>query len=204
MIRGAGRATSPVRAGTWRKDRARTDELATTPRAFESVIGFVERVAYHRGMKRATAHILVLISSLTFAGVWASAAPKDDRAATLELMRTVVPRSAYESMLTQMQAQMLAGMEQAGGQPVPADKRKALDAAVREVLPYDELISWSADVYTKHLSRKEIDDLAAFYATPTGKKVAALLPTISGEIGAKMGPLMMTRLPEVMKKHGLR
>ena len=107
-------------------------------------------------------------------------------------------------MLSQMYAQMSAGMEQAGGQPLPADKRKALEAAVQEVLPYDDLVSWSADVYTKHFTRKEIDDLAAFYRTPTGAKVARLLPTITGEVGAKIGPLMMTRLPAALKKHGLQ
>jgi hypothetical protein len=64
-------------------------------------------------------------------------------------------------------------------------------------------VNWSADVYTKHFTRKEIDDLAAFYKTPTGKKFAATLPTLSGEVGAKMAPIMMNRLPAALKKHGI-
>ena len=34
------------------------------------------------------------------------------------------------------------------------------------------------------------DDLAAFYKTPTGKKVAGMLPTLSGEIGTKMATIL--------------
>ena len=156
-------------------------------------------------MRRFRISIVLLGLSLIFGGAWASAAndAKDDRAATLELIRTIVPRAAYEAMLEQMYSQMSAGMEQAGGEPMPKDKLKALQNAVKEVMPYDDLVTWSADVYTKHFSRKEIDDLAAFYKTPTGQKVARLLPTISGEVGAKVGPLMMTRLPEALKKHGV-
>jgi hypothetical protein len=141
---------------------------------------------------------------MTLALPWMAAADdKGDREATLDLIRTVVPRSAYEGMLTQMYSQMSAAMQQAGGKSLPAEKRKALEAAVKEVFPYEELVSWSADVYTKHFTRKEIDDLAVFYRTPTGQKAARLLPTISGEVGAKIGPIMATRLPQALKKHGL-
>jgi uncharacterized protein len=146
---------------------------------------------------------ILLALSVTFTAPW-NAAADDDRAATLKLIRTVVPEAAYESMLTQMYSQMSAAMTQQGGQGLAPDKRKALEAAVREVFPYDDLVSWSADVYTKHFTRKEIDDLAVFYQTPTGQKVARLLPTVSGEIGAKVGPLLMTRLPAALKKHGVQ
>jgi hypothetical protein len=146
---------------------------------------------------------LSLVSVMSF-GAWALAeGGKDDKAATLELMRTIVPRAAYDSMLDQMYQQMSATMQQMGGKGIPASKQKALKEAVQECMPYDDLLNWSADVYTKHFTRKEIDDLAAFYKTPTGKKLSSLLPTLSGEVGAKMAPMLMTRLPAALKKHGI-
>jgi hypothetical protein len=159
---------------------------------------------------RSTSRVVVGtgIIFIAMAGVaaWAVAqgAAKDDRAATMELMRTIVPKPAYDSMLEQMYAQMSATMQQMGGQAIPANKQKAMKEAVQECLPYDDLLNWSADVYTKHFSRKEIDDLATFYKTPTGKKLAAALPTLSGEIGAKMAPILMTRLPAALKKRGIQ
>jgi len=147
---------------------------------------------------------LSLLSIMSVAA-WALAqgGGKDDKAATMELMRTVVPKAAYDAMLDQMNQQMSRAMQQMGGKAIPADKQKGLTEAVKECLPYDELLTWSTDVYMKHFTRKEIDDLAAFYKTPTGKKAAGLLPVLSGEVGAKMAPVVMTRLPAALKKRGI-
>jgi uncharacterized protein len=147
---------------------------------------------------------LCLISMMSL-GAWAVAqgAAKDDKAATLELMRSIVPKAAYDAMLDQMYQQMSATMQQLGGKAIPAAKQKALKEAVQECMPYDDLLNWSSEVYAKHFTRKEIDDVAAFYKTPTGKKLAATLPTLSGEIGTKMSPILMTRLPAALKKRGI-
>ena len=147
---------------------------------------------------------LALLSVMS-AAAWALAqgGAKDDKAATLELMRTIVPKAAYDAMLEQMYTQMSATMQQMGGKAIPAPKQKALKDAVQECMPYEDLLTWSTEVYMKHLTRKEIDDLAAFYKTPTGKKVSSLLPKLSGEVGAKMAPILMTRLPAALKKRGI-
>ena len=159
---------------------------------------------------------LLVVFSATFvgtlAGTWAVAVAGKEggdgsaaMTASLELVRSIVPPEAYDAMLDQMYQQMSASMQQAGGGgALPADKQKALKAAVKECLPYDDLLSWTAGVYTKHFTRKEIDDVAGFYRTGTGKKLARLMPTLTGEVGGKIGPLLMTRLPEALKKHGLQ
>jgi hypothetical protein len=168
---------------------------------------------------RRTAAVTSLLVVLTFvvtfvatlAGTRSVAVAKDPgdgsaaMTASIDLVRSIVPPEAYDAMLDQMYEQMSASMQQAGGgAAIPADKQKGLKAAVKECLPYDDLLSWTAGVYTKHFTKKEIDDVAAFYRTGTGKKLARLMPTLTGEVGAKLGPLLMTRLPEALKKHGLQ
>jgi uncharacterized protein len=147
----------------------------------------------------------VCLASITSVAAWAVAdsPPKDDKAAVIAMMHSIIPKSAYDAMLDQMYSQMSASMQQMGGKSIPAAKQKALKEAVQECMPYDDLVNWNAEVYTKHFSRKEIDDLAAFYNTPTGKKFASKLPALSGELGAKMMPVLMTRLPAALKKHGI-
>ena len=137
-------------------------------------------------MQKTLTKVVFLASLLSGSGVdprpgrWPRSGAKDaDRAATMDLMRTVVPPAACDGMLEQMYAQMSAAMQKTGGTAMPAAQQKALKDVVKEVLPYEDLISWSTDVYLKHFTRKEIDDLAAFYRTPTGKKVARL-PQITG------------------------
>ena len=150
-------------------------------------------------------HTGIVFVLMTAVAAWAVAqnATKDDRAATQELMRQVVPRAAYEAILEQTYAQMSATMQQMGGTPIPASKQKALREAVAECMSYEDVVSWSTDVYLKHFTRKEIDDLSAFSRTPTGKKAAATLPKLSGEIGAVMAPLMMNRMPAALKKRDI-
>jgi uncharacterized protein len=147
-------------------------------------------------------HTGIVFVLMTAVAAWAVAenAAKDDRAATQELMRSVVPKAAYQAILEQTYAQMSATLQQTGGKPIPASKQKALREAVAECMSYEDVVSWSTDVYLKHFTRKEIDDLAAFSRTPTGKKAAATLPILTGEIGAVMAPLMMTRMPAALKK----
>jgi hypothetical protein len=144
------------------------------------------------------------LASITSVAAWAAAAdaPKDDKAAVIQLMRTIVPKSAYDAMLDTMNTQLSTAM-QAGGKAIPAAKMKALKAAVQECMSYEDLVGWHADIYAKHFTRKEIDDLAAFYGTPTGKKYASNLPALQGDLAQKMMPILMTRRPAAMKKHGL-
>jgi hypothetical protein len=147
---------------------------------------------------------VTLISSMALAA-WAMAegTPKDDKGAVVELMHAILPKGAYDAMLDQMYTQMSASMQQMGGEGMTVGRKNALKAAVQESLPYDDLINWTAEVYTKHFNRKEIDDLAAFYKTPTGKKFASKLPALTGEVGTKMTPILMTRLPAALKKRGI-
>jgi len=148
--------------------------------------------------------ILLAISIVSATAVAGNVdAEKDTKTATVALMRQIMPPEAYDAVLDQMYQQMSAGMKQAGGGTIPANKQKAMKAAVKEALPYEDLLTWTGEIYAKHFTKKEIDDIAAFYATPTGKKVARMLPALSGEMGAKMGPLLMTRLPAALKKHGI-
>jgi hypothetical protein len=150
-------------------------------------------------MLKATMLSLCLLAGSAFAQE--DAATKT-RGKALELIREVVPKEAYEAMIDQMYTQMGASMGQMGQKLSPADMKKLGDV-VREVMTYDELVQWSADVYVKHFTLKELEDLAKFYRTPTGKKAARLLPKLGGEIGAIFGPLIMQRMPAAMKKHGL-
>jgi len=146
---------------------------------------------------------LVLVLALFVVPAVGSRVVADEgaRKAAIDLMKEIVPKDAYEAMVDLMLKQMSASMGQ--GKPMPAETLNKLKLAINESLTYDELLSWTGDIYSKFFTAKEIGDLATFYRTPTGKKAAKLLPQISGELGAKMGPILQQRLPAAMKKHGL-
>ena len=156
-------------------------------------VDFPANLEYRSLMRSGTRVVVntgIVFVLMTVVAAWAVAqnAAKDDRAATQELMRSVVPRAAYEA-IRRADVHADVGDDAADGRqadPRRASRRRS-GRPLQECMPYDDLVSWSTDVYLKHFTRKEIDDLAAFYRTPTGKKAAATLPKLSGEIGAADG-----------------
>ena len=153
--------------------------------------------------KRSLGLGLVLgLSLIGLIGTSDSAYADADRKTTMELVQLVTPKDTYNAMIEQMTKQMLASMQQSGAK-VPPDTESKMGKAVIEALPYDDLASWTVDVYATRFTTDEIKQLIAFYKTPVGKKAAKLIPEISGEVGQKLGPILMQRLPAAMKKVGL-
>ncbi len=142
---------------------------------------------------------LSIASQISFVS---TAAADADPKVTMELVQLVTPQESYQAMITQMTTQMLASMQGAGGK-VPPDAQGKMARAVADALPYNDLATWTVEIYSAKFTTEEIKQLIAFYKTPVGKKAAKLLPEISGEVGKKMGPILMQRLPVSMKKVGL-
>lgn len=147
---------------------------------------------------------LLVLASLLALALPAMADDKPASAAASELMRSVLPKDAYETMLEQMYSQMSMAMQQSGGEPMTPEKQESLKAAVKECIPYEDVLAWNSEIYGKHFTTKEIKDLSAFYRTATGKKLAKVFPTITSEVMAKMMPTIMSRMPAALKKHGLQ
>jgi hypothetical protein len=142
------------------------------------------------------------LAALVLLTATAARADEATRKATVDLVHLVLPSEAYTTMIDQASGQMLMAISQKGVQ-APADAAQRLKKVVMECAPYEEMVGWTADVYASRFSQSEIKDLTAFYKTPTGKKAARLIPELMGEVGKKMGGLMMERMPAAMKKYGL-
>jgi hypothetical protein len=130
----------------------------------------------------------------------------EQRALALELVQLVQPELSYRSGLEQMTEQMLPSLEAqaaSNGKPLPPDFRKRFNAALLEVVPYQEVMGWSAELYAQRFSASELKQLIAFYKTPLGRKISLMLPEFMGEVGKKISVLMPQRLPAALKRHGL-
>lgn len=152
-----------------------------------------------RNVRWALAALTVAATFATIAP--ASAGPAEEKAAK-ELTRLVIPEDAYRAMIEQMTTQMLATVG-GGGNQMPPDAARKLKAVVTEAMPYDEMVNMNAEIYASKFTAGELGELTKFYKTPVGQKAAKLLPEISGEAMRKLGPVIMGRMPGLMKKHGL-
>ncbi len=150
-------------------------------------------------MQKMAMRMLVLALMWTAMPAWAG---EKEKAAALELVKMVVPRDTYEQMMEQMTAAMSEQFRKAG-EKLPADFDKKIQAAVNDVMSYDDVLSWTAEIYAARFSVEELKDIEKFYRTPVGKKVMKLLPELSAEIGKKIAAILPERMPAALKKHGL-
>ncbi|WP_437297161.1 DUF2059 domain-containing protein [Sorangium sp. So ce426] len=146
---------------------------------------------------------LAVVTLLSFVSLGSAYAGEAEKKLALELTHLVMPKDVYNALLDQLMSSMGASMQQAGAKISARDASK-LKAVVAEVLPYDELVQWNVEIYAGKFTADELKELIKFYGTPVGKKAAKLLPEISGEVGKKVGTVIVQRMPAAMKKAGIQ
>lgn len=125
-----------------------------------------------------------------------------ERKATIELMKVVVPRETYQDMLARMSAAVRDSFVQSGVELV-TDFDGRMNAVIGEALPYELLLAWSADLYGAKFTVREIEQIGTFYRQPVGRKLVAELPGISADIMRRTSDTVRTKLPVLLRKHGL-
>ncbi len=120
-----------------------------------------------------------------------------------------------ERMGTAVASQMISAMSQ---------REKDLDPKIVAIVQdevgnimHDEFIAngflneMSYTIYHKHFTLVELKEMVAFYKTPTGSKMATLLPQITQEgmiagqkHGQSLGPIIQKRLVARFEKEGIK
>jgi len=105
-----------------------------------------------------------------------------------------------QDMMKKMMATMMQSMHQVMHEQylkhkdeLPADYESKINAMTDDMLanmPMDEMMQAMVPAYQKHLAKGDIDNLVAFYSTPTGEKLLRELPSIMAESMQDMMPIM--------------
>ena len=85
---------------------------------------------------------------------------------------------------------------------LPADYESKMIARMNEMfdnMPWDALTQAMVPAYQKHFTKGDIDNLVAFYSSPTGEKVLREMPAIMAESMQDMMPIM-TKYMETVKQ----
>jgi uncharacterized protein len=157
-----------------------------------SVVGLDRRMQ----IRRMRALLLALMVSV-------AAHARDSAPSSAEqLARRVLPPDKYAALVDQMSMQALNGLQRQGKQP-SADEAQRFHAAIKEALPYEDMIRISARSYAAHLTDGELADVLAFYKTPAGVKFTRELPAILGDSTRETSQLMKSRMPALLEKYGI-
>src|SRR3990167_8006651 len=107
--------------------------------------------------KQSLSFRFILVVGLALAGIIAQAAPAAadaDPKVTKDLVQMVTPLETYDAMITTMTKQMMASMQQSGAK-IPPDSEIKMAKAVKEALPYDDLVAWTVEIYGTRFSTEE-------------------------------------------------
>ena len=115
---------------------------------------------------------------------------------TRDLMKTMM--DAMSKQMHQMIAEQLK-KDPAMTPQVEARVNKMMDDIIK-TMPIDDLIDAMIPVYQKHFTKGNIDDLLAFYSTPTGQKLLQELPAITTEAMQAVMPISQRMMATAMQR----
>ena len=86
---------------------------------------------------------------------------------------------------------------------LPADYESKIASMMDDMfqnMPRDEMTQAMVPAYQKHLTKGDIDNLVAFYSTPTGAKLLREMPSMLAEAMQSMMPIMTKYVETVQQR----
>jgi uncharacterized protein len=124
----------------------------------------------------------------------------DDTPASKEDVERYFAVAKSHDMMQKMMKTMSTSMQEVFHQQylqhkdeLPADYESTISARVSEMfmnMPMDDILQAMAPAYQKHLTKGDIDNLIAFYSTPTGQKLLTEMPAILGDAMQSAMPII--------------
>jgi len=108
--------------------------------------------------------------------------PSPQRAKVIELMELTGANSIGVQVGQLLAQQMFNAMQQANP-TIPKRAHEIIRDVTMEIVKQhsQELLTLAIPLYEKHFTENELDDLIAFYRTPTGQKAVKELPALMQE-----------------------
>ena len=109
----------------------------------------------------------------------------------------------YQAAMAQSMHQMFHDQYLKHKDELPADYESKMTAKMDEMfqnMPMDEMMQAMVPAYQKHLTKGDIDNLVAFYSTPTGAKLLREMPSMLAEAMQSMMPIMTKYMETVQQR----
>lgn len=110
-----------------------------------------------------------------------------DKATVLQFLELMHARAQMIQVMQGVEKQMRLGAEQGFKQqirdatPEQLAKIDEMFDGIFNALPIDDMIEAIVPIYQKHLTKSDLNELIAFYSSPTGQKILKEMPAITAE-----------------------
>jgi len=155
---------------------------------------------------------LVSVAAVVFFLSWSCFAQTnvDDSPATKADVERYFQIVNSHDMMKKLMASMAQGIQQMTHEQyvkhqdeLPAGYETKMNAMMDDMfnnMPMDEMMQSMVPAYQKHFTKGDIDNLVAFYSSPTGEKVLRELPSIMAEAMQGMMPIMTKYMETVQQR----
>jgi uncharacterized protein len=151
--------------------------------------------------------LLVLLSLFAVPALAQNPPPSED--SVRHLLDLVQTHRILDEAMSNMDGYMHKATEQARqeqGETLNARQQQILDqfqtdmmSAIKDELAWSKIEPEIVAVYAKTFSQKEINDMIAFYSSPSGQAVAGKLPLVSREMSTDMQQRMIPLLKRIQQ-----
>lgn len=122
-----------------------------------------------------------------------------------QLLQVTQTHKMLDAMQTRLDGMMRQSSERAlAGQPADAGEQKILDgqaaklsALLKNQLSWESLEPMYVDIYSKTFTQKEVDDMIAFYKSPSGQSMVAKMPAVMTQAMQTVQGKMSTLMPQL-------
>ena len=153
-----------------------------------------------------TCHVLTLILLSTSISVYAQSDTSSSRDDVMKLFAVMKvhdqTRLVMESVAAEQRAMMHDGLRKRYPQITEAEMAR-LDQATLDIMrdvSVDDMLDDMIPIYQKHLSKKDVDAMSAFYASDTGQKLLREMPAMTSESMRATAPRMQAIMEKVMNR----
>jgi len=143
--------------------------------------------------------ILVLLSTLSFASLADEAAKRNTVNEIMEAMQIQKTLDAMTSHMDKMFIQMAKdiGLKESE-MPVFEKYMKQVSHVMETELTWEKMKKPMTDIYVKHYTEKELNDILVFYKSDTGMKLIEKMPLVAQESMMVSQSMMKDLMPKII------
>ncbi len=129
------------------------------------------------------------------------------KASIRELLEATHAHKLVDTMMSQMDGLLRKSVQQAmSGQPVDAGEQKIIDAQItklndllKQQMSWDKMEPMYIDLYRQTFTQKEVNDILAFYRTPSGQSMIEKMPVLMTRVMQTAQSMVATLMPQLQK-----
>jgi hypothetical protein len=148
---------------------------------------------------------LFLMSGASSVSAAESSPPSE--ASIRELLEATHAHKLVDTMMSQMDGLLRKSVQQAmSGQPVDAGEQKIIDTQItklndllKQQMSWDKMEPMYIDLYRQTFTQKEVNDILAFYRTPSGQSMIEKMPVLMTRVMQTAQSMVATLMPQLQK-----